>query len=787
MAQRYGGLPTDYKVATYSRGDLLVTMPPQMDMATIRSDEMHWTLSYGVNITPWYARQRQFRVPRKFRVHILIRNYPASLWHIKFFRQVVASFGQLEDVARQNIRGEDKVDLALTILNTTPDAVPHGTWILDGYKWIGCLIEITGWEVVPENDPPNDDDDGNTLQGYRPDPLGTPSDDYDSDFLDPISPPHPTTFELEFPEFCGRQRLQQEVATMDPKHLGKKNEAKSRVRDKEGSLPRWAPTVKASQDKSLRGDRAAVTQEKMHKMTGATLSFDMIRGDIKTINERPLLTVGQVTILSQYQLTRVLFPKDGTFKETKNIYLGNTTKETWVTVQLGQYNINVPGQTLESVPGQTSPLNQVINEGTLQPFIRGQNKTSLQQPSKTQNPIHARHIPIQNHSTVGSRSMDLSNDELIQRFSNLAAVDSPQQAGPIHLPSHAFTARNWNLCAVARVISDRVAIDTQFVEIMTRVWRMGPAGSITPIERNTYLIQFASTEEMQTTLDKGSWSYKTDIVALRPAHAPGDLTADYVQSLEIWVQLHQLPPEALTTEGIGIMMGSLGTLLSEVSEFFYNGKKVYKAKVLFPLGQPLTDRITTIHPEMGVLTAYVVYEKVHRACLYCGTVGHEMSSCPTRLRLAKLKMDEAYKNRPEMTTILEPKFGKWIMSATRVPSGASHGENGNHKQPHTENFAGQTNQKDPQHGDHSRSYPTMRQHRTSTKLPLDLNSVLGAPPGTENNTHKRHNPNTQQFQQTSRQYLAPTHVLSTQDVEETSETAQKRMKAGSGAPPPVIQ
>jgi hypothetical protein len=100
--------------------------------------------------------------------------------------------------------------------------------------------------------------------------------------------------------------------------------------------------------------------------------------------------------------------------------------------------------------------------------------------------------------------MELSNDELIQRFSNLAAVDSPQQAGPIHLPSHAFTARNWNLCAVARVISDRVAIDTQFVEIMTRVWRMGPAGSITPIERNTYLIQFGSSEEMNTTLDKGS-------------------------------------------------------------------------------------------------------------------------------------------------------------------------------------------------------------------------------------------------------------------------------------------
>jgi hypothetical protein len=197
------------------------------------------------------------------------------------------------------------------------------------------------------------------------------------------------------------------------------------------------------------------------------------------------------------------------------------------------------------------------------------------------------------------------------------------------------------------------------------------------------------------------------------------------------------------------MMGSLGTLLLEVGEIFYNGKKVYKAKVLFPLSQPLKDRITTIHPEMGVLTAYVVYEKVHRACLYCGTVGHEMSSCPTRLRLAKLKLDEAYRNRPEMATILEPKFGKWIMSATRVPSGASQGENGNHNQPHTANSAGQPNHNDPQHGDHNHSYP-MRQHRTTTKLPLDLNSVLGAPPGTENNTHKRQNPNTQHIQQTPR-------------------------------------
>jgi hypothetical protein len=151
---------------------------------------------------------------------------------------------------------------------------------------------------------------------------------------------------------------------MDPHHLGGNNEAKSKVRDKEGSLPRWAPSVEASQDESPGGDRATITQKKVHIMTGATLSFDMIRGDIKIINERPLLTVRQVTVLIQYQITGVLFPKDGNFKEAENIYLGNTTKKTWVTVQLGQYNINIPGQTPKSVPGQTNPLNQVINEGT---------------------------------------------------------------------------------------------------------------------------------------------------------------------------------------------------------------------------------------------------------------------------------------------------------------------------------------------------------------------------------------------------------------------------------------
>jgi Domain of unknown function (DUF4283)/Zinc knuckle len=264
-------------------------------------------------------------------------------------------------------------------------------------------------------------------------------------------------------------------------------------------------------------------------------------------------------------------------------------------------------------------------------------------------------------------SMNLSDDELIAQFSLLNAGGTTGEADRLMMPPNALNTRNWSLCVVVRVITDRMMMDTHFVDTIMRVWNLSPQSSIEAVAKATYLVQFSDTVVMHNVLNKGIWTYRTELVALRRATKPADLTQEFVHSAELVVQLHNIPPETFSPQGIYLMMESTGTVLTEVSDFLLNEKKVYRAKVLLPLNQPLKDCIVTSHSDLGLITSYIVYERLHRACFFCGLIGHEMGNCATRLRLARLKIEDRYKGRPEMDKILEPKLGSWLTSTARLP------------------------------------------------------------------------------------------------------------------------
>jgi Domain of unknown function (DUF4283) len=394
-------------------------------------------------------------------------------------------------------------------------------------------------------------------------------------------------------------------------------------------------------------------------------------------------------------------------------------------------------------------------------------------------------------------SMNLTDEELIRRFSTLRADGGQDEERQLVIPVTAVSKRNWNLCVVARVVTDRMMVDSQFIDTMMRVWNMGAQSSITVVAKATYLIQFTEVNEMCNVIDKGVWTYKNDLIAFKQASKPNDLTPEFVQAAEMMVQLHNLPPETFSQEGLLLIMQAVGTVLTEVTDFIQNGKKVYRAKVLITLNQPLKDKVIVSHPTLGPITTYLLYERLHRACLFCGLMGHEMSSCATKLRIARLKLDERHKERPEMVNILEPKIGAWITNLAKIPkmnragtvpssdtatdaSDENAGSYGSKQAP----LAG-----DKRHRSTSQRMPIPKSTDTGPingKVGLDLHSILGQPPidhtaGARKQAPKR----SQELELYVPQVMHNQGVMSARDDEgASSQTAPKKMKAGSEAPPP---
>jgi Domain of unknown function (DUF4283) len=295
------------------------------------------------------------------------------------------------------------------------------------------------------------------------------------------------------------------------------------------------------------------------------------------------------------------------------------------------------------------------------------------------------HTQIETQHLKQNKKMNISDEELVAQFA------SPQAGGlenteELELPSQAYTHINWEHCAVARVLSDKMIMDAPFKSTMARVWQLQPTSFIRPVARNTYIVQFSSMKEMCDVV-RGIWAFRNDVVALKQAHNSRDLTTEFVDVFEAWVQLHNIPTESVTQEGILHMMRSISTPMTEVQPVIINSKQAYKARLLIPINKPLKDRVMVKHPILGRITALVVYERVARACLFCGLVGHEIADCPSRLRLARIKFEGTYNHLPQMNKILEPKVASWIVNAGLIPDPSQYNPKPNQPTQNSDHFS----------------------------------------------------------------------------------------------------
>lgn len=258
--------------------------------------------------------------------------------------------------------------------------------------------------------------------------------------------------------------------------------------------------------------------------------------------------------------------------------------------------------------------------------------------------------------------MDSSDEMFIAQFEALSAEP------PLTLPPQGVSTRNWSRCILARVLTDRSIVPSHFSQIMLRVWAARPDIEVVVLTQTVFLIQFTDDMEVNRTMQRGIWSYRGDAVILEKLSSQPDMTQPLVQNMEVWVQCHGIPLDAITNEGI-IMLAEtkLGTMLSEPIDTFLGGQKFYRIKMLLPVDQALKDRLEVTHPNKGPINIFLFYERITKACLFCGKPGHEIAYCVDQVRMQRLSLDPRFKNRPGIKELAQPKVGKWITNPALIP------------------------------------------------------------------------------------------------------------------------
>lgn len=254
---------------------------------------------------------------------------------------------------------------------------------------------------------------------------------------------------------------------------------------------------------------------------------------------------------------------------------------------------------------------------------------------------------------------------LISKFVGLQTGEGSENK--VQVPLCATTSTAWEVALLLKVVTDRTVLDNPFMNTMRQAWGTDPNTLIRPISKNLYLAEFISQEELLKVSLGGPWTYRGDLVAHRRVATHSDLQPKHIGFANLWVQLHNLPVNCLTEEGIDIVASELGTPVSPPVEGFVNGRRFFKVKVMVSLTKPLKDHVSFTHPTLGDIKVLCSYEKLTRVCRFCGALGHELAGCPDHQRLTVLSQDPNIQITITRGELLAPKMGAWITNPILVP------------------------------------------------------------------------------------------------------------------------
>lgn len=277
------------------------------------------------------------------------------------------------------------------------------------------------------------------------------------------------------------------------------------------------------------------------------------------------------------------------------------------------------------------------------------------------------------HCTTMTSFTD-EDEALIQKFVGLHTGEC--SAPPVALPSSASASTAWDLALLVKVVSDRTVLDDPFASAMRIAWAADPTTIFKPVAKNCFLIEFSNHQDLQRAQLNGPWTFRGDVVATKRVTSHLDLSPSHIAFENLWVLFFHVPINSLNHEGYDIMAREVGTPLTPPVHGYFNGIRFVKMKITIAIHGELKDRVQLTHPTLGTLNILCSYEKVSRACRFCGKLGHEIHTCPVHQRLAMLLQDPVRRAQLNVPQILAPKKGAWLTDASLIPRDLDHIEMG---------------------------------------------------------------------------------------------------------------
>ncbi|CAN1152539.1 hypothetical protein LINPERHAP2_LOCUS18803 [Linum perenne] len=216
-------------------------------------------------------------------------------------------------------------------------------------------------------------------------------------------------------------------------------------------------------------------------------------------------------------------------------------------------------------------------------------------------------------------------DSLLSQATNLSlsSQDRVIQLSPVSLSSE---DRSFSL--VGKMLTTKVISMSTMKGASRRPWSNAGTIDYKFIGENTFALTFSLEANREVVWSKRPWIIADHLLAVKKCDDltnPEDVSFD---SMDIWVQLHNLPPRYKSIENVRVVANSYFRLLEIDRAGFQPGtwNRFVRIMVEIDLREPLPE---CFFIPTGQIRSKVdfVFEKVKEKCEACQKIGHSESSC----------------------------------------------------------------------------------------------------------------------------------------------------------------
>lgn len=185
---------------------------------------------------------------------------------------------------------------------------------------------------------------------------------------------------------------------------------------------------------------------------------------------------------------------------------------------------------------------------------------------------------------------------------------------------------HWDI--VGRFLTDRAIKFEHMQQVFASVWKPVMGVKIVALDDNMFLFQFPHKRDMQRVIDDGPWSYENQTLVCAPVPRLVRPEEVLLNTIDFWVQIHELPAVYANAEFIAQIGNYVGTFLhADSNNFGGNWRGFSRIRVTLQLSEPLKRRMKLRLRDGNFQWVTFKYERLNTFCFCCGLIGHSEKFC----------------------------------------------------------------------------------------------------------------------------------------------------------------